>query len=97
MDSIDKYLYEDKITAKKIQNNPSYYDKLELAYNYFKDLRIRNIAVFANYSMFIDVLSEVTYSDIQAFIRFQNKEYYEYVLEKIRPNLTKNDFSVIKK
>ena len=92
---IDKYLFEDIQTAKKIKENPEYYDKLEVAYKIVKDLKIISQLQYYAYAIVITAFENIPYIDIQAFERFQNPDYYKYVQDKmIDPKHPK--FKVIK-
>lgn len=96
MAPIDKYLYEDKITAKKIIENPEFYNELEIALNYFYGLQISDRINYYRYSVVVDQFKNVSYEDIQAFIRFQDKDYYDYVKSKIK-KVEKPKFRLLKK
>jgi len=95
MTPIDRYLYEDKITAKKIIENPEFYDQLEAANKCFDGLKITDKIDFYRYSIVIEQFKYITYDDIQAFKRFQDKEYFEYVKNSI-PKKTKPKLRIIK-
>lgn len=83
MEPIDRYLYEDKITAKKILEDPSYYDRLEKANVYVEKLGIDNKIDYYRYSIVFDDLKCIPYMDTQSFKRFQDKDYFEYVKSHI--------------
>jgi len=83
MESIDRYLFEDIQTAKKIKENPEYYDKLQVAYNIVKDLNIITQLQYYIYGNVIDSFEDIPYIDIESFKRFQNPDYYKYVQEQM--------------
>jgi len=79
MEQFLKFLQNDLKTAKKIEDNPSYYDRLLKADEYVKSLKIMSEIQFYAYAMVLDALEDISYKDIQAFQRFKCKEYYEEV------------------
>lgn len=96
MTSSDRYLYEDINTAKKIEEDPTYYDQLQEANKYIDKLKIKSKIDYYKYSMVIKELKYIPYIDIQSFRRFQDEEYYEYIKSKIiKPK--KHQFRIIKR
>lgn len=84
---INRYLQEDLITAKKIEENPSYYDKLLIVDEYIKSLNIKSELQFYVYAQVFKDLESIPYSDAQAIHRFKNEEYYKYVQSHLPPNI----------
>lgn len=93
MEKLDRYLQEDLKTLKKINTIPDFYNKLELAFKYVKDLNINSELQFYLYmqtKLMKSKIEGIKYEDIQSYIRFQNKEYYEYVQEQSKINKKDN-------
>ena len=79
MEQFLRYLQNDLKTAKKIQDDPNYYNRLLKADEYVKSLKIMSEIQFLAYAMVLEELKDINYKDIQAFQRFKCKEYYEEV------------------
>lgn len=82
---IDRYLFEDLKTARKIKEDPNYYNRLLIAYDYIKSLGIISELQFYLYATVLEELKGINYSDTQAFQRFRNEEYYKYVQNHLEP------------
>lgn len=85
--SVDRYLQEDLTTAKKIKENPIYYDKLLIADKYIEDLNIESELQFYVYTQVLKDLEGIPYSDVQAIHRFKNEKYYKYVQLHLPPDI----------
>lgn len=79
MEQFLKFLQNDLKTAKKIQDDPNYYNRLLKADEYVKNLKIMSEIQFYAYAMVLDALEGISYKDVQAFQRFKCEEYYKEV------------------
>lgn len=85
MGQFDRYLQTDLKTARKIQENPAYYDRLLRADELIKNLKIISELQFYAYALVLEELIGITYQDIQSFQRFKCEEYYKEVQSHLNP------------
>lgn len=97
----EKYLQTDLKTLEKIDSIPEYYTKLQIANKYIQEFHIQDEISFYLYlqtASFSQVFEGISYSDIQAFKRFQeNPEYYEKVQETLKEKKEKKNIIQISK
>lgn len=75
MTTIDKFIQIDIKTLEKINTIPNCFDKLEAALVLFNKFKIQDEITFYHYiqtNTFNDTFDNITYNDIQAFIRLKN-------------------------
>ena len=84
-----KFLDKDINLLKKYEIDPTYFDKLYVAVNVAKDLKIVGKIQFIAYQMHLKQLEGIEFDDIEAYIRLENPDRYQFVKEQYEKKLEK--------
>ena len=97
----EKYLQTDLKTLEKIDSIHELYTKLQISNKYIQEFHIQDEISFYLYlqtTSLSQVFEGISYSDIQAFKRFQeDQEYYEKVQETLKEKKAKERIIQISK